>query len=54
MRHFSSPRWTRCLQVSGMVLVVSVMFAPIQLLAQTPGKERPVAHPTFYRAIQIR
>ena len=37
MRLFSSPRWTRCLQVSRMVLVVSVMLASFQLLAQAQG-----------------
>src|SRR5437660_8477081 len=34
-----------------MVLVVSAMLAPLQLLAQ--GKERPTEHPTFYRTIQV-
>src|SRR5260370_18396261 len=53
MRLFSSPRWTRCLQVSRMALVVSVMLASFQLLAQAQGKERPVEHPTFYRTTQI-
>src|SRR5260370_38588095 len=37
--------------VSCMALVVSVMLASFQLLAQ--GKERPMEHPTFYRTIQI-
>src|SRR5260370_31845689 len=37
--------------VSCMALVVSVMLASLQLLAQ--GKERPMEHPTFYRTIQI-
>src|SRR5258707_12559504 len=53
MRLFSSPRWTRCLQVSRMALVVSVMITAFQLLAQAQGKERPVEHPTFYRTTQI-
>src|ERR1700692_1865350 len=57
MRLFSSPRCTRCLQVSCIALVVSVMLAPFRLLpeaqAQAQGKERPVEHPTFYRAAQI-
>src|SRR2546425_12806941 len=53
MRLFSSPRWTRCLQVSRMALVVSVMLASFQLLAQVQGKERPVEYPTFYRTTQI-
>src|SRR5689334_239279 len=34
-----------------MTLVVSVMLASFQLLAQ--GKERHLEHPTFYRTIQI-
>jgi pimeloyl-ACP methyl ester carboxylesterase len=42
----------RCLQVSCMALVVSVMLAlSFQLLAQ--GKEHPMEHPTFYRTTQI-
>jgi pimeloyl-ACP methyl ester carboxylesterase len=53
MRLFGSPRWTRCLQVSCMALVGSVMLASFQLPAHSQGKERPVEHPTVYRAIQI-
>jgi pimeloyl-ACP methyl ester carboxylesterase len=53
MRLFSSPRWTRCLQVSRMALVVSVKLASFQLLAQAQGKEPRVEHPTFYRTTQI-
>jgi|ERR1700730_18431612 len=49
MRLFSSPHWTRCLQVSRMALVVSAMLASLPLLAQTQGKERPMERPTFYR-----
>src|SRR5207237_3426509 len=41
----------RCLQASRTVLVVSVMLASFQLLAE--GKERPMEHPTFYRTIKI-
>ena len=41
----------RCLQVSCMALVVSMMLASFQLLAQ--GKEDPMEHPTFYRTIQV-
>jgi hypothetical protein len=33
MRLFSSPHWTRCLQVSRMALVVSAMLASLPLLA---------------------
>src|ERR1700694_3264350 len=53
MRLFISPRWTRCLQVSRMALLVSGMLLSFPLLAQAQGKERPVEHPTFYRTIQI-
>src|SRR6059036_124022 len=53
MRLFSSPRWTRCLQVSRMSLVVSVMLAACPLLAQAQGKGRPVEHPTSYRTMQV-
>ena len=53
MRLISSPRWTRCLQVSRMALVVFVMLASFQLLAQGQRKESPVEHPTFYRTTQI-
>src|SRR4029077_8425415 len=53
MRLVTSPHWTRCLQVSFTILLVSVLLAPFQLLAQTKGKERPMEHPTFYRTIQI-
>src|SRR6266404_1967245 len=53
MRLFSSPYWTRCLQVSCMALVASVVLASFQLLAQALGKGRPMEHPTFYRTRQI-
>src|SRR5438309_3162668 len=43
----------RYLQVSRIALVVSVMLASIQLLAQAQGKEPPMEYPTFYRTIQI-
>ena len=46
-------RWPRFLQVSRMVLVVSMMLAIFQLPAHAQGKERPVKHPTFYRTIQV-
>jgi len=49
MRLFRSSRCTRCLQVSCMALVVSVMFASSQLPAQAPGKDRPREHPTRHR-----
>jgi pimeloyl-ACP methyl ester carboxylesterase len=53
MRLFSPPLWTRRLPVSRTALVVSVMLASFQLLAQAQRKERPVESPTFYRTIQI-
>src|ERR1700738_3454362 len=55
MRLFSSPRWARCLQVSCMALVASVMFASFQLPAQAQGqgKGHPMKYPTFYRTIQM-
>src|SRR6266436_4553132 len=53
MHPFYSFRWPRFLQVSRMVLVVSMMPAIFQLPAHAQGKERPVKHPTFYRAIQV-
>jgi hypothetical protein len=53
MRPVYSSRWPRFLQVSRMVLVVSMMLAIFQLPAHAQGKERPVEHPTFYRNIQI-
>jgi pimeloyl-ACP methyl ester carboxylesterase len=39
------------MQVSRVALVVSLMLASFQLLAE--GKERPMQHPTFYRTTQI-
>src|SRR6266404_120111 len=53
MRLFSSPHWTRCLQVSCMALVASVVLASFQLLAEALGKGRPMKHPTAYRTIQV-
>src|SRR5436305_5073159 len=53
LRPFSSSSWTRCLRVSRTALVVSVMLASFQLLAQAQGKQRSVEQPTFYRTTQI-
>ena len=53
MCFFSSRRWTRCLQVACMTLVVSVMLASFQLLAQAQGKESLMCPPTFNCTIQI-
>ena len=53
MRLFKLPRWTRCLPVLCMALVVSAMPTSFQLLAQAQGKERPMKYPTLHRTIQI-
>src|SRR6202047_2475073 len=53
MHPFHSSRWFRFLQVSRMVLVVSMMFAIFQMPSHAQGKERPVKHPTFYRTKQV-
>src|ERR1700676_1942209 len=53
MHPFDSARWPRFLQVSRIVLVVSMMLAIFQLPAHAQGKERPAEHSTFYRNIQI-
>jgi pimeloyl-ACP methyl ester carboxylesterase len=53
MHPYYSSRWPRFLQVSRMVLVVSMMLAIFQLPAHAQGKQRPVIHPTFYRTIQV-
>src|SRR5450755_1433765 len=51
MHPFYSSRRPGLLQVSRMVLVVSMMLVIFQLPAQ--GKERTVKQPTFYRTIQV-
>src|SRR6266478_3190757 len=53
MHLFNSSPGPRLLQVSRMVLVVSMMLAIFQLPAHAQGKERSVKHPTFYRTIQV-
>jgi hypothetical protein len=53
MHHFYSSLWPRLLQVSRVVLVLSVMLAIFQLPAYAQGKERPVKNLTFYRTIQV-
>src|SRR6266436_2022722 len=53
MRLSRSPHSTRSLLVFCMALVLSVMLASSQLLAQDQGKKSPVGHPTFYRTIRI-
>ena len=41
------------LQASRMILMVFVMLASFQLLAQAQRKEYPMKYPTFYRTTQI-
>src|SRR5664279_951384 len=53
MCRFTSPRWTRCPQLSRMALVISVVFASSQLLAQPNGKKPPMTYPTCYRTTQV-
>jgi pimeloyl-ACP methyl ester carboxylesterase len=53
MRLSSSTRWIRCLQVSRIALVGSVILASLQLMAATQGKERPMEYATSHRTIQI-
>src|SRR4029077_12756403 len=53
MHPFYSSRWPRFLQVSHMLLVVSMMLAIFQMPAHAQAKERPVKHPTLYRTIQV-
>ena len=53
MRHFTSPRWIRSLQVSRMALVISVMIASFESLVPAQGKAHLVEHPTSYRTVQI-
>jgi pimeloyl-ACP methyl ester carboxylesterase len=51
MHPFYSARWSRFLQVSRIVLVVSMMLA--QLPAHAQGMERPLKQSNFYRTIQV-
>jgi pimeloyl-ACP methyl ester carboxylesterase len=53
MHPLYSSHWSRFLQASRMLLVVSMMLAIFQLQAHAQGKEGPVKHPTFYRTIQV-
>src|SRR4029077_19403926 len=53
MHPFYSSPGPRNLQVSRMVLVVSMIVAIFQLPAHAQGKERPVKYPIFYRTIQV-
>src|SRR5437660_7214557 len=49
---YSSPA-PRFMQVTRMVLMVSMTLAIFQVPTHAQGKERPVEYPTFYRTIQI-
>ena len=53
MRLLNSPPDFRGRGVFRMALLVSVMVLSFQSLAQGQEKERPVAHPTVYRTIQV-
>src|ERR1700676_5546007 len=53
MHPFYSSRWPRFLQVSRIVLAVSMMLTIFQLSAYAQGKECPMKYPTFYRTIQV-
>src|SRR5438477_2465993 len=53
MHLFSLSRWTRSSPVFYLALVVSVMLASFQLLAQAKGKEPSMERQTFSRTIQI-
>ena len=53
MHLVSSPPRSRCLQVSGLALMTSLMLASFQSLAQIQVKRRAVEHPTVYRTTQI-
>jgi pimeloyl-ACP methyl ester carboxylesterase len=53
MRLYKSAGRNQCSQFAKIVLLLSVMLASFQLLAQARGKERPVKYPTSYRTIQI-
>src|SRR6476646_1594010 len=48
-----SSRWRRFLQVSRVVLAVSMMLAIFHLSAHAQGKENAVKHPTIYRTMQV-
>jgi hypothetical protein len=52
MRPLTSSFWIRW-QISRIALMLSVVLASFQLLAQSHEKERSMEHPTFYRTIQI-
>jgi pimeloyl-ACP methyl ester carboxylesterase len=51
MRQFHPPRWTRCWQLS--CLMLAALLISFYFPAQARGKERPMVYPTFYRTIKI-
>lgn len=53
MRLFYSPRWPLLLQVSRVVLVVSMILAVFHPPAHAEGTERPVKTRTSYRTIKV-
>src|SRR5579864_546798 len=53
MRLYQSAGRNQCSQFANILLLLSVMLASFQLLAQARGKERPAKYPTSYRTIRI-
>jgi pimeloyl-ACP methyl ester carboxylesterase len=53
MRPLLTSRSPRFLQSFRLALMVSVVFAIVQLPVHAQGKESPVEHPTSYRTIQV-
>src|SRR5438552_18393032 len=53
MRLYESAGRNQCSLFANILLLLSVMPASFQLLAQARGKERPVKYPTSYRTMQI-
>src|ERR1700757_1941868 len=53
MRLYKSAGRNQCSQFANFLLLLSVMLASFQLLAQARGKERLVKYPTSYRTVQV-
>src|SRR5437588_7405560 len=53
MRLYKPAGRNQCSLFANILLLLSVMLAPFQLLAQARGKERLVKYPTSYRTMQI-
>src|ERR1700733_9887879 len=50
---FTLSRWSRSLPVFCMAMVISLVLASFQSLAQTHDKEHSMQYPIFYRTINI-